>query len=246
MVLRDRNICAAISGNDRWVGSRRSSAAVSADAPVHSRAGLHRAEQGCREALLDPGLAQNGGCLPGKHLGPAPVAARDRHQRSLAQRGREILRRAGSLPYPERILQGRIAAIEVTAKDTRDPLHERRCRRHEAPRREPAHRLVCVGAHLLGPAPAQHGPEQGSPRLGGRVAGPGRAGSPYCQRSARGRGTASARSRAMKGLSGGAVHTMGQPCVLVVDYAETRGELVGLLDDVAADQDGPDLAEGEA
>jgi len=39
---------------------------------------------------------------------------------------------------------------------------------------------------------------------------------------------------------------MGQPCVLVVDYAETRGELVGLLDDVAADQDGPDLAEGEA
>ena len=50
----------------------------------------------------------------------------------------------------------------------------------------------------------------------------------------------------MKGLSGGAVHTMGQPCVLVVDYAETRGELVGLLDDVAADQDGPDLAEGEA
>ena len=34
---------------------------------------------------------------------------------------------------------------------------------------------------------------------------------------------------------------MGQPCVLVVDYAETRGELVGLLDDVAADQDGPDL-----
>ena len=39
----------------------------------------------------------------------------------------------------------------------------------------------------------------------------------------------------------GAVHTMGQPCVLVVDYAETRGELAGLLDDVAADHDGPDL-----
>ena len=39
----------------------------------------------------------------------------------------------------------------------------------------------------------------------------------------------------------GAVHTMGQPCVLVVDYAETRAELVGLLDDVAADHDGPDL-----
>jgi hypothetical protein len=27
---------------------------------------------------------------------------------------------------------------------------------------------------------------------------------------------------------------MGHPCVLVADYAETRGELVGLLDDVAA------------
>ena len=39
----------------------------------------------------------------------------------------------------------------------------------------------------------------------------------------------------------GAVHTVGQPCVLVVDYAETRSDLAGLLDDVAADQDGPDL-----
>jgi len=38
-----------------------------------------------------------------------------------------------------------------------------------------------------------------------------------------------------------AVHTMGQPCVLVVDYAETRSGLAGMLDDVAADQDGPDL-----
>ena len=34
---------------------------------------------------------------------------------------------------------------------------------------------------------------------------------------------------------------VGQPCVLVVDYAETRSELVGLLNDVAADQDGPDM-----
>ena len=39
----------------------------------------------------------------------------------------------------------------------------------------------------------------------------------------------------------GAVHTLGQPCVLVVDYAETRDELAGFLDDVAADHDGPDL-----
>ena len=37
------------------------------------------------------------------------------------------------------------------------------------------------------------------------------------------------------------VHRCAEPCVLVVDYAETRSELVGLLDDVAADEDGPEL-----
>ena len=39
----------------------------------------------------------------------------------------------------------------------------------------------------------------------------------------------------------GDVREMGRPCVLVVDYAETRSDLAGLLDDVAADEDGPDL-----
>ena len=34
---------------------------------------------------------------------------------------------------------------------------------------------------------------------------------------------------------------MRRPCVLVVDYAETRGDLAALLDDVAADEDGPEL-----
>src|SRR2546421_430159 len=38
-----------------------------------------------------------------------------------------------------------------------------------------------------------------------------------------------------------AVRDLGRPCVLVVDYAETRGELVGLLNDVAAGDGGPDL-----
>ena len=38
-----------------------------------------------------------------------------------------------------------------------------------------------------------------------------------------------------------AVHAVGQPCVLVVDYAETRSDLVGLLDDVTTDLDAPDL-----
>jgi hypothetical protein len=37
------------------------------------------------------------------------------------------------------------------------------------------------------------------------------------------------------------VHEMRRPCVLVVDYAETRRELAGLLDDVAADEDGPKM-----
>jgi tetratricopeptide (TPR) repeat protein len=39
----------------------------------------------------------------------------------------------------------------------------------------------------------------------------------------------------------GDAHEMRRPCVLVVDYAETRSELAGLLDDVAADEDGPAL-----
>jgi hypothetical protein len=39
----------------------------------------------------------------------------------------------------------------------------------------------------------------------------------------------------------GAVHEMRRPCVLMVDYAETRSELAGMLDEVAADEDGPPL-----
>ena len=38
-----------------------------------------------------------------------------------------------------------------------------------------------------------------------------------------------------------AAHMAGKPCMLVVDYAETRRKLVDLLDAVAADRDGPDL-----
>lgn len=38
-----------------------------------------------------------------------------------------------------------------------------------------------------------------------------------------------------------AVRDLGQPCVLVVDYAETRRELVDLINDAAENQDGPDL-----
>ncbi len=34
-------------------------------------------------------------------------------------------------------------------------------------------------------------------------------------------------------------HKIDRPCLLVVDYAETRSDLAALLDDVAADEDGP-------
>src|SRR5271166_6226765 len=80
--------------------------------------------------------------------------------------------RADFLPDAYPILEGRVAAIEVTAKDARDPLQERGGRRHEALRREPPHRLVCVSAHPSGPAPAQEGPHHGGPRLDRRVTGP--------------------------------------------------------------------------
>ena len=100
------------------------------------------------------------------------MTACHRHQRS--QRDCEIIGRAGHLPDADRIPQGQVATIEVTAKDARDPLQERGGWRHEAPRREPVYGLVGVGAHLSGTLPAQDGPEQGGPRLGGRVTGPGR------------------------------------------------------------------------
>ena len=88
---------------------------------VQRHAGSHRADQGCREAPLDPGRAQNGACLAGKGLGPVPFAARHRDQRPLAQRGRDSRGRVDLLPDADRILQGQVATIEVTAQDARDP-----------------------------------------------------------------------------------------------------------------------------
>ncbi len=43
--------------------------------PVHGCAGSQRADEGCREALLDPGPAQDDTCLVGKDPGPVPLAA---------------------------------------------------------------------------------------------------------------------------------------------------------------------------
>ena len=37
----------------------------------------------------------------------------------------------------------------------------------------------------------------------------------------------------------GAVRTLGQPCVLIVDYAETRPALAGLIDDMASERHSP-------
>jgi tetratricopeptide (TPR) repeat protein len=38
-----------------------------------------------------------------------------------------------------------------------------------------------------------------------------------------------------------AIRTLGHPCVLVVDYAETRSDLARLLGDIASNQDGPEV-----
>ena len=73
--------------------------------PVHDCAGLDRADEGCREAFLDPGLPQDGPCLAGQGLGPVPLAACHRHQRPLAQCDRDIVGRADLLADPDRILQ---------------------------------------------------------------------------------------------------------------------------------------------
>ena len=157
-----------VLGTDEFPARRRGIS------PVHGCAGSQRADEGCHIAFLDPGPAQDSACSSGEDLGPVPLAACHRHQRSLAQRDCEIIGRVGFLPDADRILQGQVATIEVTAKDAREPLQKRGGWRHEAPRREPAYGLVGVGAHLSGPPPAQDGPEQGGPRLSGRVTGPGR------------------------------------------------------------------------
>src|SRR6266576_6446407 len=65
MVLWDRNNSSAISGNERWVGSsgsRRSSAAVSADAPGDAGTAFFR----------QPGLKRLGLAGQGAEAGPAP------------------------------------------------------------------------------------------------------------------------------------------------------------------------------
>ena len=122
--------------------------------PVQGYPGLRGAEQGHRMAVLDPGPDQHAACLRGQGLGPAPFTACHRHQRSLAQREREGLGRADFLQAADRGLQRRVAAVPVTAQDARDPLQKRGRRYHEALLGAPAHGLVGVGAHLLGPAAA--------------------------------------------------------------------------------------------
>jgi tetratricopeptide (TPR) repeat protein len=47
--------------------------------------------------------------------------------------------------------------------------------------------------------------------------------------------------RGLEGETARAVREAGTPCVVVVDYAETRAGLGGLLGDVAGDFDGPDI-----
>jgi hypothetical protein len=67
--------------------------------------------------------------LSGHDLGPVPLVACHRHRRPFAQHIRDDRVQADFLSSADRVLQGYIAAFEVTAKDARDPLQERRCRR---------------------------------------------------------------------------------------------------------------------
>jgi hypothetical protein len=53
-------------------------------APVQRGAGLDRADQGYRVALLDSGPTEHGACFSGQDLGLAPSAVGHRHQRLLA------------------------------------------------------------------------------------------------------------------------------------------------------------------
>ena len=143
---------------------------------MQGHAGLRRADQRRHGAVLDPGLAQGGACLPGQGFGPAPFTPGHGQQGSFAQRGREHLVRADVLRAAGRVLEVRVTAIEVAAQGARDSLQEQGRRREDAFLRAPPRGLVGVGAHLLDPVPAQAGPEHGRPRLGrrGHRAGPGR------------------------------------------------------------------------
>ena len=137
-------------------------------AAVQGDPGLHDAD---REGFA-PGPPQDGARLVGQGLGPVPFAAPHRQQRLLGQRLREGLVRACLLPDAGRNLEGRLAAIEFTAKDTRDSLKGLGRWHRYVLRREPLHGRVGVGAHLLDAVPAQQRPEQGGIRLEVRVSGP--------------------------------------------------------------------------
>ena len=89
---------------------------------MQGHAGLHRAVK----EVFDPGPLQSGSCLHGKDLGPAPFAACHCQQRPFTQRPREGLVPTDLLPGADRIRQRRVATIEVTGKDAREPLHQHR------------------------------------------------------------------------------------------------------------------------
>ena len=159
--------------------------------------GLAQRRPAASRSFPRSGPAQSGTCSFSKDPGLAPFAARHRHQRTFAQREREIIGRAVYLPDADRILQRRVATIEGTAKDARDPLQERGCQASRScPPRTCAWPRLCWAAirstprrHKMARSSAAHAWAEGSS---------GRAPSPYCQRS-----TASAHRSAS---TGGAVN----------------------------------------
>jgi hypothetical protein len=131
-------------------------------------AGMHRADtKGAkpprnRLCKMIPGVAREG-------LNLTPLVPCHRHQRSFAERDREILGRAGLLRDVDRVFKRFVATVEVAGQDARDPLHEHRGRRHETDVGEPPDALVCVGMHPLDAVPAEQRAKQGGPSFGGGV-----------------------------------------------------------------------------
>ena len=95
-------------------------------------------------------------------------------QRPFAQRTHQDLLGVGLPGHADRFPEKGIGLVRLTGQDVRDSPVAGGRRRHDARDRVLALGLVQVGAHLLDPVTAVHGPQRGGKRLGGRVTGPAR------------------------------------------------------------------------
>ena len=141
--------------------------------PGGAPGGLAPRRPGVSRSCPRPRPVQDGDVPAGQGPRPGPIRRVPSPAAPVrTARPREHRVRCASAPTLTASSQGRVATLEVTTKDTRDPLQERGCRRHDPLRREPARGLVGVGAHLLRPragtaAPAARRPTP--PRQGHRA-----------------------------------------------------------------------------